>query len=253
MTNDWIDCRICRQQNSFSGIGHWAWHRFCREELNPIAMIQRIERQDLGAAGHALIGYVVAVTGMDIASARAAESDICWCRKNPCECLKHDKDCETELTSLDEMLKHLATEQGFTLNGIARLLIECQRRMAADWVEVGRRRREQKQAEGERDALREAREAAFKAGYHCQWHRDIGRYTFDPAMSPGDVQGAYAAWLETTLHAGGCNGLAHGDGNGQGADGVVYPGDPAHCPACREAAASLGEGPQPQDDDKAST
>lgn len=25
--------------------------------------------------------------------------DICWCRKNPCVCLKHDSECEAELTS----------------------------------------------------------------------------------------------------------------------------------------------------------
>jgi hypothetical protein len=39
-------------------------------------------------------------------------------------------------------------------------------------------------------------EAAFRAGYHCRWHRDIGRYNFDPAMAPGDPEGAFAAWLE---------------------------------------------------------
>lgn len=37
-------------------------------------------------------------------------------------------------------------------------------------------------------------DAAFRAGYHCRWHRDVGRYCFDPAMSPGDPEGAYAAW-----------------------------------------------------------
>lgn len=36
---------------------------------------------------------------------------------------------------------------------------------------------------------------AFKAGYHCRWHREVGAYCFDPAMSPGDPDGAYAAWL----------------------------------------------------------
>jgi hypothetical protein len=38
---------------------------------------------------------------------------------------------------------------------------------------------------------------AFQAGYHCRWHRDQGFYCFDPAMSPGDPEGAYAAWLKT--------------------------------------------------------
>lgn len=37
-------------------------------------------------------------------------------------------------------------------------------------------------------------EAAFKAGYHCRWHREQGAYCFDPAMSPGDPDGAFAAW-----------------------------------------------------------
>lgn len=37
-------------------------------------------------------------------------------------------------------------------------------------------------------------EVAFKAGYHCRWHREQGEYCFDPAMSPGDPDGAYAAW-----------------------------------------------------------
>jgi len=49
---------------------------------------------------------------------------------------------EDELSDrIDAMCKHLATEQGFTLSGIARLLIDCQHRMAADWIEVGRARR----------------------------------------------------------------------------------------------------------------
>jgi hypothetical protein len=37
-------------------------------------------------------------------------------------------------------------------------------------------------------------ETAFKAGYHCRWQRDGMRYTFDPALAPGDPEGAYAAW-----------------------------------------------------------
>jgi deoxycytidylate deaminase len=46
-----------------------------------------------------------------------------------------------------------------------------------------------------RAAAPQEEEAAFKAGYHCRWHRDQGSYCFDPAMSPGDPDGAYAAWL----------------------------------------------------------
>jgi len=35
---------------------------------------------------------------------------------------------------------------------------------------------------------------AFKAGYHCQWIRAEKRYIFDSAMTPGDPDGAFAAW-----------------------------------------------------------
>lgn len=47
--------------------------------------------------------------------------------------------------NIDEMCRHLATEQGYTLVGIARLFIECQRRMAADWAEIGSLRRHAKE------------------------------------------------------------------------------------------------------------
>ena len=43
-------------------------------------------------------------------------------------------------------------------------------------------------------AARAAEETAFKAGYHCQWLRDEGRYIFDPAMKPGDPDGAWLAY-----------------------------------------------------------
>jgi hypothetical protein len=39
------------------------------------------------------------------------------------------------------------------------------------------------------------RKKAFKAGYHCRWHKDVGSYCFDPEMCPGDPDGAYKAWL----------------------------------------------------------
>jgi hypothetical protein len=51
-------------------------------------------------------------------------------------------------------------------------------------------------------------EAAFKAGYHCRWHRDTGRYNFDPAMAPGDPDGAYTAWL-AALRSSVREGVAH--------------------------------------------
>jgi hypothetical protein len=40
-------------------------------------------------------------------------------------------------------------------------------------------------------------EAAFKAGYHCQWDRVTQRYYFDAELKPGDPDGAYRTWLKT--------------------------------------------------------
>ena len=55
---------------------------------------------------------------------------------------------EDELSGrIDETCKHLAMQDGYTLNGIAQLLVDVQRRMAADWVEIGRERRQRQQAE----------------------------------------------------------------------------------------------------------
>lgn len=70
--NDWIGCPICRQQNSFSGIGHWRWHNFCRNELNPIALIEFIERNNQADAADKILRYVVAITGMDLKAVRFA-------------------------------------------------------------------------------------------------------------------------------------------------------------------------------------
>jgi hypothetical protein len=36
--------------------------------------------------------------------------------------------------------------------------------------------------------------SAFRAGYHCTWNIDRAEFCFDPAMSPGDPDGAYEAW-----------------------------------------------------------
>jgi hypothetical protein len=60
---------------------------------------------------------------------------------------------EEELNArIDEMCKYLAMQDGFTLNGIARLFIECQKRMAADWSEIGRLRREVRAARARAEA-----------------------------------------------------------------------------------------------------
>ena len=55
--------------------------------------------------------------------------------------LSLETDLEEDLSArIAEMHKYIAMNQGFTMNGIARLLSDCQKRMAADWVEVGRHR-----------------------------------------------------------------------------------------------------------------
>jgi hypothetical protein len=64
---------------------------------------------------------------------------------------------------IDEMLKYLAMEDGFTLNGIARLLVDVQRRMADDWLKVGRARRELNQLA----SLSVAKDAAFNEGWRA--------------------------------------------------------------------------------------
>lgn len=48
---------------------------------------------------------------------------------------------------IDETLKYLAVQQGFTLTEIARILIDCQKRMAADWSMVGSERSQRMRAE----------------------------------------------------------------------------------------------------------
>ena len=61
---------------------------------------------------------------------------------------------EDELSNhIDEMLKYLAMQDGFTLAGIARLLSDAQRRMADDWRVIGSERLSRVVAEKERDAL----------------------------------------------------------------------------------------------------
>ena len=55
--------------------------------------------------------------------------------------LSLETDLEEDLSArIAEMHKYIAMNQGSTMNGIARLLSDCQKRMAADWVEVGRHR-----------------------------------------------------------------------------------------------------------------
>lgn len=70
---------------------------------------------------------------------------------------------EDELSDrIDEMHKYLAMEQGFTLAGIARLLTDCQRRMADDWNTVGRERMARTKAEATVERLTRERNEALK-------------------------------------------------------------------------------------------
>jgi hypothetical protein len=84
----------------------------------------------------------------------------------------------------------------------------CRRDIAAARAEVERERLERigtaqanlsyaeanKQLGLDLTAARAQVEAAFRAGYHCVWLKDEGRYTFVPDWKPGDPDSAYAAW-----------------------------------------------------------
>lgn len=60
-------CEVCYRQC------HAAWHQVARAELNPIALIQFVERLDAGhVLSKAIVGWVLAVTGIDEAKMRAA-------------------------------------------------------------------------------------------------------------------------------------------------------------------------------------
>lgn len=84
---------------------------------------------------------------------------------------------EEELSvKIDDALRYLAMGQGFTLNGIARLFMECQRRIAADWSDVGDERRRAKAAEADRDtARRERDEAREQVGVQTQTVAECNR------------------------------------------------------------------------------
>lgn len=69
------DCEICRSQCGVAA--HWRWHDYCRAELNPLALVQFIESLPTRdtASSIAIVGYVVAVTGMDYGAAKQAWVD----------------------------------------------------------------------------------------------------------------------------------------------------------------------------------
>lgn len=105
--NDWINCRICRQQNSFVGVGHWAWHNFCQSEINPIALIEFIERNNQADAADKILRYVVAITGMNLKAVRAAldEGRLDPARFTPLEEGKAIGSATEELTTLRSLLQ----------------------------------------------------------------------------------------------------------------------------------------------------
>lgn len=71
-------CGICRMQNSLIG-SHWAWHRFARAELNPVALYAMASRSEFGEAGKRIAAHIAAVCGMDVAG---VEKEIAtWDRK----------------------------------------------------------------------------------------------------------------------------------------------------------------------------
>lgn len=62
-------CDICRLQRS---LAHWAWHRYCRAELNPIALLGLLDLMEQTDQVRRITAYVVASTGMDVTAARLA-------------------------------------------------------------------------------------------------------------------------------------------------------------------------------------
>ena len=65
------ECAICRMQRCPPG-SHWAWHDYCRSELNPIALVGVLDLMPRTDEVAQIRRYVIAVTGMDVDAARAA-------------------------------------------------------------------------------------------------------------------------------------------------------------------------------------
>jgi len=102
---------------------------------------------------------------------------------------------EDELSAkIDAMLKYLAMGQGFTLNGIARLLIDCQRRMASDWSEIGNERRLRKAAEAVSPAVEgghipyESR-SPYGDGHRAELGAEVGDSVYSGAATLPPQQG----------------------------------------------------------------
>lgn len=52
-------CEVCRRQT------HAKWHDVARGAINPVALIQYVEGFGASAVTSAIVGYVIAVTGLD--------------------------------------------------------------------------------------------------------------------------------------------------------------------------------------------
>lgn len=103
-----------------------------------------------------------------------------------------------QITLERDELKDIVTQQArVDAEQIAKLESMWQRSSASN--EALRQRAEQ--AEAALVVITQRQEQAFKAGYHCRWHREQGVYCFDPMMSPGDPDGAYQAWLQALAQA----------------------------------------------------
>lgn len=114
--------------------------------------------------------------------------------------LKLSVPLEVELSAkIDEMLKYLAMEQGFTLSGIARLFIECQRRMAADWSDVGNERRRRIAAEAARDDWKHEWDLASDAVKALNDARLSAEAARDEALNVIEEQREQIATLEAEL------------------------------------------------------
>lgn len=104
---------------------------------------------------------------------------------------------------IDTCIQHIATEQGFTLTEIARLLVDCQRRMAADWTEVGSLRRQLNALRGEAQPHQHVlyKTEAVDNGFRCDCGATCTAADFRPAAReaappPGPNLRALVALIE---------------------------------------------------------
>lgn len=58
-------CRVCRVQSGGVLGGHAKWHDYCQAEINPIALVQFIERCEPSTGVARILNYVLICSGMD--------------------------------------------------------------------------------------------------------------------------------------------------------------------------------------------